>query len=44
MNLTPSEISAEASKAAKRLHPIVEALQRLTWTIELPTYAKEKAK
>lgn len=42
-NLTPAEISAEASKAAKRLLVAVEALQRVTWPIDLPTY-KDKAK
>lgn len=43
MNLTPSEISAVASKAAKRLLVAVEALQRVTWGLDLPTY-KDKAK
>lgn len=41
--LTPSEISAVASKAAKRLLVVADALQRVTWPIDLPTY-KDKAK
>ena len=41
--LTPSEKAEVASKAAKRLLVVADALQRVTWPIDLPTY-KDKAK